>query len=288
MDRRRLAIEIVDTQVHIWAANTAERPWGKGMEERAHLPVPLSADALLRLMAEASVDRVILVPPSLDGDRNDLCLQAAQDHPSRFGVMGRLLLDRPGAAEGLRAMKDQKGMLGVRLTFHRDNDRPLLTNGAADWFWPAAERLNIPVMVHAPERLVEIAAIAGRHPGLRIIVDHMGFARETVDAEAKAGASRILALSRLPNVAVKVSALPCYSSEPYPFRNLHEPLKWIVDGFGVRRCFWGSDYSRMASRCLYREAVTLFTEELDFLGPEDLAWVMGRGIREWLGWTPAG
>ncbi|HXJ01103.1 MAG TPA: amidohydrolase family protein [Micropepsaceae bacterium] len=277
-------IIVVDTQVHIWAANTPERPWGEGMENRAHLPVPLTHPKLLNLMDEAGVDRVILVPPSLDGDRNDLCLAAAAEHPDRFAVVGRLFLDRPSAPQKLQDMKHQTGMLGVRLTFHRDNDRPLLTNGAADWFWPMAERLAIPVMVHAPERLPVIGDIAARHPDLKIIVDHMGFARETMDGHAQAGADRILALARHPNVSVKVSALPCYSTEAYPFRNLHEPLKRIIGGFGVKRSFWGSDFSRLPSSCPYRQAVTMFTEELDFLSKSELEWVMGRGALECLGW----
>ena len=252
--------------------------------ERAHLPMPLGADTVIRMMDEAGVDRAILVPPSLEGDRNDLALEAAREHPDRFAVMGRLHVQNPDAPARLEAMMSERGMLGVRLTFHRDNDRPLLTNCAADWFWPAAEALDVPVMVHAPERLEQISEIAARHPRLRLIIDHMGFARETVDENARAGAERVVALARHPNVSVKVSALPCYSTAPYPFRNLHAPLKRIIEGFGVRRAHWGSDVSRMLSRCTYRQAVTMFTEELDFLSGRDLDWIMGRGISELLGW----
>jgi len=236
------------------------------------------------MMDEAGVDRAILVPPSLEGDRNDLSLKAARDYPQRFAVMGRLLLDQPTAPMRLREMKSQPGMLGVRQTFHRDNDRPMLTNGTVDWFWPMAEQLGIPVMVHAPERLAQIGEIARRHPKLTLIVDHMGFARETSDDKANEGADRVLALAAYPNVSVKVSALPCYSSEPYPFRNLHRPLKRIIEGFGVRRAFWGSDLSRVLKHSTYRQAVTMFTEELDFLSERDLEWVMGRGILELLHW----
>jgi len=270
--------------VHIWAANTPERPWGEGMENRAHLPVPLGHEDLLLLMDRAGVDCAILIPPSLDGDRNDLCLAAAQQHQDRFAVMGRLLLGHASAPARLAEMKQQRGMLGVRLTFHRDDDRPLLTNGVADWFWPAAERLQMPVMVHAPERLREIGAIAARHPGLKVIVDHMGFARETMDGHAVPAAQRLCELAIYPNVFVKVSALACYSTEGYPFRNLHDPLKRIIEGFGVERSFWGSDFSRLPKSCSYRQAVTAFTEELDFLSDQDRKWVMGDAILDFLGW----
>lgn len=255
------------------------------MEKRAHLPVPLGAKELLEEMDRAGVDRAILVPPSLDLDRNDLCLAAAAQHPDRFAVMGRIALANPAAPVRLENMKAQPGMLGVRLTFHRDNDRPHLTDGTADWFWPAAERLDIPVMVHAPERLPVIAEIAMSHPKLRIIVDHMGFARETMDGEADAAAGRLLELAQYPNVFTKVSALPCYSKQPYPYRNLHAALHRVVTGFGARRCFWGSDLSRLLRGCSYRQAVSMFTEELDFLSAVDLDWIMGRGAAECLNWA---
>ena len=107
--KRSITIIVVDTQVHIWAANTPERPWGEGMENRAHLPVPLTHKKLLTLMDGAGVDRVILVPPSLDGDRNDLCLAAAAEHPDRFAVMGRIFLDQPSARAKLEDMKHRQG-----------------------------------------------------------------------------------------------------------------------------------------------------------------------------------
>ena len=256
------------------------------MEHRAHRPVPLGHEELLPEMDRAGVDCAILVPPSLDGDRNDLCLAAAAQHPQRFAVMGRIALADPAAPERLERMKHEPGMVGVRLTFHRDNDRRSLTDGTADWFWPAAERLQLPVAVHAPERLPVIGEIAAKHPRLTIIIDHMGLSREAMDDRANAAADRVVALSRYPNLFVKVSALPCNSTEAYPFRNLHSALRRVVETFGPRRCFWGSDLSRLPRTCSYRQAVTMFTEELDFLSADDLEWIMAKSAYECLNWRP--
>jgi predicted TIM-barrel fold metal-dependent hydrolase len=85
---------------------------------------------------------------------------------------------------------------------------------------------------------------------------------------------------------VKVSALPCFSTEPYPFRNLREPLARVIDAFGPRRAFWGSDISRVPKSCSYREVVTHFTEDLDFLSRDDLETIMGRGLIDCLRWRP--
>ena len=92
----------------------------------------------------------------------------------------------------------------------------------------------------------------------------------------------LLAAARHPNVAVKASALPCYSTEPYPCRNLHQYIRRVVDAYGPRRVFWGTDLTRLP--CPYRQAVTLFTEELDLISPADRERIMGRGIAERLGW----
>jgi len=273
-------MEIVDSQVHVWPAHRPDRPLGHGGLDRA----PFAYDELIAAMDRARVARAILVPPSFEGDRNDYALEAARKYPNRFAVMGRVALAGGGGRHALSGWKNQPGMLGVRLTFHRDDDRPWLTDGTADWFWDEAEANDVPVMVHAPERLPVIAAIAARHPTLRIIVDHMGFARETMDDAAAAGADRMSALAAHANVHVKVSALPCYSTAPYPFANLHQPLRRVIAAFGSRRCFWGSDITRVPKTCSYRQTVTHFTEELDFLTPSDLEWIMGRGLAECLGW----
>jgi predicted TIM-barrel fold metal-dependent hydrolase len=253
---------------------------GPGHEERT----PYSYEQLLADMDRAGVDRAILVPPSIDVDRNDYALEGARKYPDRFAVMGRVALKTGAGKDMLKGWRDQPGMLGVRLTFHRDADRPWLTDGTADWFWPEAERHGIPVMVHAPERLAEIGAIAERHPGLRIIVDHMGFARATMDAKAMPAVERVNALARHPNVSVKVSALPCFSTEPYPFKNLDDPLRRVIAAFGPRRAFWGSDITRVPASCTLRQVVTHFTQELDFLSGADLEWIMGRGLAECLRW----
>jgi predicted TIM-barrel fold metal-dependent hydrolase len=237
-------------------------------------------------MDRAGIDRAILVPPSIDANRNDYAIEAARKHPDQFAIMGKVAL-KTAAKDVLKGWRDQPGMLGVRLTFHRDGDRPWLSDGTADWFWPQAEQHDIPVMVHAPERLAEIGEIAQRYPRLKIIVDHMGFARATIDGETGPAVTRMNALARHPNVYVKVSALPAFTTEPYPFKNLREPLRRVIDAFGPRRSFWGSDITRVPKTTSLRQVVTHFTEELDFLSAADLEWIMGRGLAECLRWPVA-
>jgi L-fuconolactonase len=279
---------IVDAQVHVWAPQCPQRPWTR--PDEAHLSKPFGYEDLRIEMARAGIDRAILIPPGWEGDRIDFVLEAAARHPDRFAAMGRMAVEQPASAALLPGWKEQRGMLGIRLSFQKPHNSSWLNDGTADWFWPEAERHGIPVMVFAPGRTDKIREIAINHPRLALIIDHMGLARER-DAQAAAVMERTAALADYPNVHVKVSSVPLYSSEPYPYRNLHAPLSRLIAAFGPKRAFWGTDITRIWARapssCSYRQCVTLFTEELDFLSAEDLEWVMGRGIVECLQWREA-
>ena len=65
-------------------------------------------------------------------------------------------------------------MLGVRVIFNNDVTIPWLTDGTADWLWPAAEKAGVPIMFFAPGRVSMFARIAEHHPQLTLIIDHMG------------------------------------------------------------------------------------------------------------------
>ena len=272
---------IVDAQVHIWAADTPERPWPPGNAHRAHRPAPFSAADLIREMDAAGVDRAIVVPPSWEGDRNDLALAAAAHHPGRIRVMGRPPIATPDP-HALDRWREQKGMLGIRVTTAGAGARALFTGAEGDWLWEAAERHGIPAMLSPPGVLPEVGRIAERHPGMRFVIDHLALMRDGKDEAAFGDIDNLLALAKYPNVAAKASALPRYSSEAYPYRRLHPFLRRVFDAFGPRRMFWGTDLTGIP--CTYRQAVALFTEELRWLTGGDLEWVMGKGICEWLGW----
>jgi predicted TIM-barrel fold metal-dependent hydrolase len=133
-----------------------------------------------------------------------------------------------------------------------------------------------------PELLHLIDRIAERHPRLKMAIDHLAITFGKKDAEAFAHLGELLPLAKRPNIAVKASAMPAYSSGGYPYRSVYPYLRQVYDAFGPQRMFWGTDFTKLT--CSYREAVTMFTEEIPWLANEDKEWVMGRGVCEWIGW----
>ena len=277
---------IVDAQVHLWKANSPDWPWEQGA--RPQLPEPFTIERALPMMDEAGVDRVVIVPAGVN-DRNDYALEAAKRYPDRFAVMGRIRLQDPKSAALLPTWKQQPGMLGVRVTFNTPPTLAWLSDGTADWFWPAAEKAGLAVMFLAVGEVPGFAHIAERHPQLTLIIDHMGLNSSSrtnrITENIPAAIDQAIALAKYPNVSIKLSGALGNSLEPYPFRDMTVYLQRVFDAYGPQRCHWATDITNSFVTASYRQRVAHFTEELSFLSESDKDWVMGRAILARLKWA---
>jgi predicted TIM-barrel fold metal-dependent hydrolase len=275
---------IVDAQVHLWKAETDDWKWVPGVTPQ--LPEPFTIERLVPMMDEAGVDRVVIVPPSWPGDRNDYALEAARRYPRRFRIMGKVPLPDPKSAALLPNWREQPGMAGLRVIFNTPQTLPWLADGTLDWLWAAAEKAALPIMCFAPAATSAFGRIAERHPQLPLILDHMGTAAAMAKDNTVAQAiSATVALAKYPNVSVKVSASPGLSREPYPYRDVAVHIQRVFDAYGPQRSYWGTDLTNTYARGSYRQRITHFTEELSFLSETDKDWVMGRAIMQRLQWT---
>lgn len=273
---------VTDAQVHLWDVNRPDRPWPEGQQRPPHKPNGFSAEEMLAEMDTAAVARALIVPPHWVGDNNATALEVASKYPGRFGVFGRLNLKASDARMQLEGWLSQPHMLGVRATFHTKPFVDWLDDGSIDWFWTACEQLGIPVMALVPGMVQKIAPIAEHHPGLTLLIPHMGCPLDRKGADAFAGLDDLLRLAQCPGVVVMLSSVPCFSNERYPFRDLHAFLERICDAYGSRRLLWGADLSRLTST--YRECLDLFRETLEFLSAEDREWILGKALAQVCNW----
>lgn len=264
---------IIDAQVHLWRKGTALPP---------HLPRPYLVEEAIRDMDAAGVDGAILHPPvSWDPDANEQAVEAVAAYPQRFRILGNPPLDRPDSLQLIESWKTRPGMLGYRFYFSSPQKRTWPTDGTLDWLWPAAEKAGTPLALLAGDWLPELGRIAARHPGLKLVVDHMGALRGAKGDAAFPAMNELTALAKHPNVAVKLTGGPFYADDAYPYKSLHRHYRRMYDAFGPRRLFWGTDITKMP--CSWRECVTHF-QEIDWLSEADKRLIMGDAICAWLGW----
>ena len=144
---------------------------------------------------------------------------------------------------------------------------------------PCLRQFDCPAALFLPT----VGQIAERHPGLKLIVDHLAVPPGSKGESAYRFQPELLALAKYPNVAVKATGQAGYAEDAYPFRGFHEHLHRCFDAFGPERMFWGTDITRMP--CSWRLCVTVFTEELPWLKGRDLDLVMGEAVCNWVGWS---
>jgi predicted TIM-barrel fold metal-dependent hydrolase len=270
---------IVDSQIHIWQ---------NGKMSAHHRQVPTySIDDALSEMRKAGVDCAVIHPPSSLGEAvNAYAVEAVRLHPDKFCILGHFDLLSPDRERIVANWRQRPGMLGLRFTFSQPHEKSWWTDGSLDWFWAACEKQGLRVgLLASGDHMAALAKIAERHPGLKLHIDHLGRGGGgggVKDDAVFANLDQMLALAKLPNIAVKMSGAPSYSTDPYTYKNIHRHLQRIFEAFGPDRCFWGTDITRMP--CTYRQCVTMFTEELPWLKGRDLERVMGGAVVDWLGW----
>ena len=270
-------MRIVDAQIHIWESGLPSNI--------AHRQVTaFTVEEAVGLMNEGGIDAAVLHPPSWDPGGLEVAFEAVRTHPDRFAILGSFPLDRPESRSLVEHWRRQPGMLGLRYTFLHEPLRGWLLDGTLDWLWAAAERAGVPIAVLATDTLPQFGRIAERHPGLRLIVDHMGIFTRMMDDAIEYWVEETIELAKHPNIFVKVSAIPSYSSQPYPFENVNKYVRMVVEAFGAKRCFWGTDLTRQLNHGLsYTDCIEHFTKHMGFT-QEQLEWIMGRGISDCLEW----
>ena len=269
-------------QVHLWEGDRPDRPWRP--DRTPSLPEPFGPGRMLSLMEDAGVDRVVIVPPAIMGVQNDFALECARSWPQRFAVMGLLDAGAPDVGEQVARWREQPGMVGVRVHF-RDSEQDAWPDERLEPFWAAAERHALPVAGFFPGRLEMAERALGRHPGLRLIIDHLGLPRIRggVDEQQFRVA---LSLARFPQVAVKLSTLASRSRQRSPFADVHGLIRRLLGEFGPGRLLWASDHTQQLARgrARYPQELALVRAALAELPDRELSLVLGGNAAEYLAW----
>ena len=211
---------IVDGQIHLWEKGTPSPP---------HRQEPYSAEQAIAAMDEAGVDRALIHPVLWDPDFERVGAGGGAEipRPLRASWAGSISTTRR-ARDLVAHWKERPGMLGLRFYFNERHKREWMTDGTLDWLWPAAERAGVPVALAAALFLPTVGRIAERHPGLKLIVDHMAVPPGSSGEPAYRFQPELLALAKYPNVAVKATGQPGYAEDAYPFRSFHEHLHRVL------------------------------------------------------------
>lgn len=231
---------VVDSHVHVWDAAEADYPW---LAEAPALRRAYRLDEVEDEQRAAGVDQVVLVQAADDVADTELMLRTARQHPRVAGVVAWLPLRDPAGAAALLDRWHGEPVVGVRHLVHRDPDPDLLLRPAVqETLALVAERgLAFDVCAETTHLLGLVPGIAERHPGLRLVLDHLG-KPPIRDRGWQPWASLLAAAAEPPTVVAKVSGLNTAAGPGWRPADLERYVEHAVEQFGPDRLMYGGDW----------------------------------------------
>lgn len=272
---------IVDAQIHPYAANTPDRPWVVAEPGGAHLP-EVTGEQMIAAMDAVGVDAGIIVSPVLVyGFDSSYAETVYQQYPDRFRLVTPVKPISSRTEQRLEQWAATPGAVGIRIPFETGSDvaadHPGLLQTVA-----AGIAHDLTINMQCWERLDIVDLLASRFPEGRFVLDHLGMVQPIappVPTDPFHELDQVLDLAKYPNVTVKVTGAGTVSHEPYPYKDLWDPVGRIIDSYGIERCMWGSDWTRATPFLTYEQGVSAFRDDWPISESEKAALLGENAVR---------
>ena len=195
---------IIDSQVHVYEANTPKRPW----HSVPNWPDHVTGDEMVAAMDKVGVDGAIFISAfSMYQYDASYAVEVQRAHPGRFAIVKPVNPDDPAVADVIADWKKIPGAVGIRIMLTKEANRAPDDPGL-DRIARAAARHDFPVNVLFWGNLDAGTALIDRHPDTRFIIDHLGILQPRVPPappQPWADLPKVLELAKRPNAVIKVS-----------------------------------------------------------------------------------
>lgn len=236
-------LPVTDTHLHLWDLAESPYAWLAGADEELRRTVTIE-DVRADLVA-LGITRVVLVQADDTASdtahlqRTARAIEAEGTIP-RADVVGWLPLADPAAVRAALADPQRTDhIVGVRHLVHDEPDPGFLDRPEVAESLDLLAEAGIPLDVpDAFERhMAQVVRVAGRHPGLTVVLDHLG-KPPLGDAEAMARwQGQLEEIAARPNLVAKVSGLATSGNGDFA-----DAADLALALFGAERLMIGSDW----------------------------------------------
>ena len=264
----------IDAHSHVWTPDVERYPLAAGFKKAEMQPPSFTPGKLMAHAQPGGVNRVVLIQMSYYGFDNRYMLDAMRQAPGTFSGVAVVDHTAKNLLDTMRQLK-QQGVRGFRIYPNTLPPGPYLTEDAMAAFWQhgADENLAMCALIN-PNGLAPLDKMCERFPQTPVVVDH--FARIGVDGTIReADVDTLCRLARYPRTHVKVSAFYALGKKKAPYLDLGPMIHRLRDAFGANRLMWATDCPyQVQNGHTYRDSIELVRSQLDFLTPDDRAWML--------------
>ena len=234
---------IIDAHQHVWDLDRSPYPW-----LGPHVPQwnrTFTFEEVRPQLIRNGVDAAVLVQSDDHEAETRLMLEVADEHPEVVAIVAYVPLDRPDlAAERLAELRKDTRVVGVRNLIHDLPDpdwilRPEVAEGLG-----VLEEADVTFDYVAvlPRHLEHVPTLSERHPGLRIVIDHL--AKPPIgEASREPWSSLLEDAAKNPLVHAKVSGLyPGAAPATWTPESLRPFVDRALEVFGPSRLMYGGDW----------------------------------------------
>lgn len=236
---------IIDTHLEVWTLdpkfpfNHPERGANLGVK----IPAPIENQ--VEQMKDFGLKYAVLINPRYFGWDNSYISYSLHKYPKLFVAHGLINPLETDVHERLRYWVKEHGFQGMRFSPIYHPKLTWLNDPSQYKLWKEAERLNAVFNFYIlPHQMPMLEDMAGRFPGVKIIVDHAG-KPDLKLADPWPEFKKMFRLKKFPQVWISNSE-PYEMSEikKYPYEDTLPFYKAIYEEFGGKQLVWGTGYPR--------------------------------------------
>lgn len=274
---------IIDTHLEIWTLDP-EFPFHD--PEHANLkrvPIAAPVENEVREMREFGIKYAVLINPRYYGWDNSYVSYSLHKYPNLFVAHGLLNPLGPDPAGRLRYWIKEHGFQGMRFSPLYDPRSTWLNAKDQYPLWREAERLGAVFNFYIlPHQMPMLEDMAGRFPGVKIIIDHLG-EPDLRAANPWADFRKMFRLKRFPYVWVSASEPYEISlTKQYPYHDTYPFYKATYEEFGGRQLVWGTGYPMPRWELPMDKELEFVGRFCDFYTDGDRELILGKNaVRIW-------
>jgi predicted TIM-barrel fold metal-dependent hydrolase len=268
---------IIDTHLEVWTFDPKfpfhhpERPQLK------RVPVEAPIENEVAEMREFGLKYAVLVNPRFYGWDNTYISYSLHKYPGSFVAHGLLNPEGSDPAGQLRYWIREHGFQGMRFSPIYHPNATWLNSRELYPLWREAERLGAVFNFYIlPRQMPMLEDMAGRFPGVKIVVDHLG-KPDLKAADPWTDFRKMFRLKRFPQVWISASEPYELSiSRQFPYRDVYPFFKATYEEFGAKQLIWGTGYPKPRWELPMDKELEYVDKELDFYTPADRELILGK------------